>query len=257
MRDVNMGSIRSIDRAIDILQTFSIEKPYLTVEEIAKATKIPNSTVYRILCTLERRGLVQFDEKTATYKLGLRMLEFSYHLNSVLDIKQEAKDLLTELHQKTNQTVLMAVREGDQIIYIFKKEKYEGLKFSSYVGQRRPFIYGILGPVLLAHLPDAEITRILSVPVQKHTQYTVTNEEQILVRLRKIKQDGYYIESNETTVGVTGIGAPVFDINGKVMAAIGVVGPSIQIDDQIEHIKPLLLDTSCRVSLRMGYRSEQ
>ena len=127
MRDVNMGSIRSIDRAIDILEAFTVEKPSLSTEELAKLTKIPHSTVYRILCTLERRGLVQFDEKTLKYKPGVRLFQFSALVSNVLDVQQEAEELLDNLHYKTGQTVLMAIRDEDQILYIYKKEKYEGL----------------------------------------------------------------------------------------------------------------------------------
>jgi IclR family KDG regulon transcriptional repressor len=254
MRDVNMGSIRSIDRAIDILQAFTIEKTQLTVDDLSKITKIPNSTVYRILCTLEQRGMVQFDEKLSSYKPGLRLMEFGVFLSSVLDVRNVAEETLFDLHVKTGQTVLMAIKEGNQIIYIFKKEKYEGLKFSSVVGERRPFIYGVLGPALLAFLSNKEIEAILSLPIQQHTPYTVTDKKVILKRLQQVQKDGYYIDTNETTIGVSGIGAPIFGLNREIIAAIGVVGPSIHIDDKLEEIKPMILDASSKISRKMGYR---
>jgi IclR family KDG regulon transcriptional repressor len=253
VRDVNMGSIRSIDRAIDILQAFSIEKPALTIEEISKITKIPNSTVYRILCTLEKRNLVQFDEKSLHYKPGIGLFQFSSLITSILDAREEAEEFLDELHARTGQTVLMAVRDEEQIIYIYKKERHEGLKFSSFVGQRRPFIYGVLGPVLLSSLPDKQIERMLSLPIEKHTPFTVTDKKIILDRIRKIKEDKIYCESNETHLGVTGIGAPVFGANGEIIAAIGVVGPSVQMDDELETVKPLLMETSGKISRKLGY----
>jgi IclR family KDG regulon transcriptional repressor len=253
MRDINMSSIRSIDRAIDILEAFSIEKAMLSVDELSRMTLLPNSTVYRILCTLEGRGLVQFDEKTLLYKPGLRLLQFSSLVSSVLDVQKEAEELLIDLHLKTAQTVLMAVRDDDHILYIFKKEKSEGLKFSSVVGQRRPFIYGILGPVLLAFLPSNEINRILVSPIVKHTPYTITNQNQIRERLIKIKEEKVYSETNETNIGVTGIGAPVFGSNGEVVVAIGIVGPSILMDHQMEILRSLIIDTSRNISKKMGY----
>lgn len=254
MRDVNMNPIRSINRAIDILQAFTIEKPNLTIEEITQTTKIPHSTVYRILCTLETRGLVQFDEKTLQYKPGLRLLEFGFLLSSVLDVSKEAEEILADLQQKTGQTVLMAAKDGEQIIYIYKKEKQEGLKFSSFVGQRRPYIYGVLGPALLAFLPEKEIERILKIPVTQHATETLRDQDVVRQRLKQIKSDRYYIESNETNLGVTGIGSPIVGLNNEAIAAIGIIGPAVEIDDQLEDFKHLIVEASSKISLKLGHR---
>lgn len=252
MRDINMSSIRSIDRAIDILQAFTIEKPSLRIEEISKITRIPNSTAYRILYTLERRGLVQFDKNLLTYKPGFRLIEFGSLIPSILELNQETEMILIDLQLKTKQTVLMAVRDGDHIFYIFRKENYEGLKFSSLVGQRRPFFYGVLGPVLLAYLPEATIENILNIPIPKHTPNTVTDKDVLRKRLQNIQTEGFYIESDETNIGVTGIGAPVFDEKKKAIAAIGVVGPSVQlVGEVLENAKVLLLEASNQISLSM------
>jgi IclR family KDG regulon transcriptional repressor len=254
MRDINMESNRSIDRAIDVLQAFTLEKPILTIEEISKISGIPNSTVYRILYTLERRGLVKFDQDTSSYKPGFRLIEFGSLITSVLDVHQEAEKILIDLHIKTRQTVLMAVSDGDQIVYIFKRENYEGLKFSSLVGQRRPFIYGVLGPVLLAYLPDKLIEHILSIPVPKHTPYTNTDTNLIRQRMSQIKKDGFYIESDETNIGVTGIGAPVFNATKEITAAVGVVGPSIQLaGNKLEQAKAALMEATQEISAKMGF----
>jgi DNA-binding IclR family transcriptional regulator len=259
MRDINMNSVRAIDRAIDVLQAFSIKKPVLTIEEISKITQIPKNTVYRILYTLERRGFIQFDQSALTYKPGLRLMGFAFLASSVITILQEAEPFLIDLHNKTKQTVLMAIKDGDQILYVYKREieHYEGLKFSSLVGQRRSFLYGVLGPVLLAYLPDQDIERILNNPIRQRTPYTVTDKNVIRKRLQKIKEERIFIESNETGLGITGVGAPVFDVNGETAAAIGVAGPSVQMDDQLEKVKLLVLETSKHISEKMGYQSEK
>lgn len=255
MRDINMNSILTIDRAIDVLQTFTLEKISLTLEEICDKTRIPKNTVTRILYTLEQRGFLQYDQESALYKPGLGLFEFILLQSAVLDVQKEAEEYLIELHNKTKQTVMMALKENnDQIFYVFKKENDEGLKVSSLVGLHRPYLSGVLGPVVLAFLPDREIERILKMPIPQSTPYTVTDPAAIRERLHKIKRDGYFIASNETAIGVTGIGAPIFDMNGEAIAAIGVVGPAIQLDSRIEDAKQLLLDTSAKISARIGYR---
>lgn len=254
MREVNLKSIRSIERAIDILQTFSIEHTSLTMKEISEMTKIPTSTVYRILCTLENRGFVKFIEQKSAYQLGLRLMEFSYLLSFTLDLGKEAEELLHDLHYETKQTVVMAIKDGDEILYIYKKENHEGLKFSSHVGQRRPFLYGILGPVLLAFLPKSYIEKIIELSNIPHTPYSIMDDETWRSRLFEINKNNIYVETNETNVGVTGVGAPIFDVNNEVIAAIGVIGPAIQIDNKIDEIVKATLETSKKISYRMGYQ---
>ncbi len=150
LRNVKMNPIRSVDRAIDILLAFSADTPELSIEELAKKTEIPNSTVYRLLCTLEKRSLVHFNEKTMKYKPGVQLFALGSLTPYVLDVREEAQPILENIFEKTGQTIIMSVPDGDEIIYVFKKEKNHGLKFSSSIGQRRPYIYGVLGPSILA-----------------------------------------------------------------------------------------------------------
>ncbi|MGG2199915.1 MULTISPECIES: IclR family transcriptional regulator [Paenibacillus] len=254
MKDIHMNSIRTIDRAIDVLQAFSAKSTALTIEEISKISNIPKNTVYRILYTFERRGLVQFDADALTYHPGLRLLEFSMLKSSTLDVRQEAEPFLEELHSLTNETVLMALPEENEIFYVFKKENenHEGLKVNTLVGVRRPYLYGVLGQAILAFLPEKQIERVLSIPPQPHTQHTVTDAARIRERLKQIKRERVFVQSNETSLGVTGISAPVFDMNGNVAAAIAIVGPEVHLHDQLEAMRNLVIETSNKISSKMG-----
>jgi IclR family KDG regulon transcriptional repressor len=254
MHDVKINTIRSIDRAIDILQAFTSEMPSLSVDGISKITGIPNSTVYRILCTLEKRGLVQFVDKTLTYQLGLKLIEFGNLSTSTMEIQQIAEDDLIDLHNKTKQTVLMAIKTGDEIFYLFTREKQNGLKFSSNVGEKRPFIFGALGPVLLAFSSQNQIDRVLNKPILQHTPYTINDKEKVLQRLENIRKENIFLDKDETHLGVIGFGSPIFGVDGIVIAAIGVIGPTVQLEEKLDEVKPLLLETASKISYKMGYK---
>ena len=153
MRELNIKSVRAIERAADILNAFTLENPSLTVDEIMERVQLPKTTIYRILYTLESVGLIRYDQKTQKYMLGLQILGYAGVLSSNLDIKKEAEDILMELQIKAKQTVTMAVPEGLILTYVYKRENSEGMKYSSYIGLRRPLHYGVLGHVLMAYLP--------------------------------------------------------------------------------------------------------
>jgi IclR family transcriptional regulator, KDG regulon repressor len=255
MRDINMTSIKTIDRAIDVLQVFTLERTALSIEEISTITDIPKNTVYRILYTLERRGLIKFDQESLTYQPGLRLIEFGFLQSAVMDVKKEAEDLLDELFKITKQTVLMALKEDDDhLFYIFKRESSEGLKVSTQVGLRRNIFFGALGYSILAFLPEQKVERLLQEDFTPSSPNSVTDKDVIRQRLAQIRKDRVYFQAHETTVGVIGISAPLFNAFGEPIAAIGVVGPAIYFDDQqLEMVKQLVKECSEKISERMGY----
>jgi IclR family transcriptional regulator, KDG regulon repressor len=248
-----MGSIRSIERAIDVIESFATKNKPLTMEEIASYTKLPKSTIYRILCTLEKRHLVIFDDKTLRYQPGIRLLELGIRYTSFFDIKKEAEDTLTLLHLKTNQTVLMAVHAGDQISYIYRRENEEGLKVSSGVSERH-YTYGVLGPILLAFLPENQIEHILSKPLPQQVPTLVTDLELLRSRLERIREEKFYFESDETHVGATAFGTPIFGPTGEVIAAAGIIMPTMHFNEEkYNEYRHLLMAASKEISEKMGY----
>lgn len=251
MRDLNMSSIRSIDRGIDVLEAFTFENPTLSLDEISKITKIPNSTVYRIICTFEKRGLIQFDKKNSTYTFGFKLIEYGALANHLLDIVKIADEDLMHLQHLTKQTVVMAIKLNNEILYVSNKEQNEGLKYSTRVGQTRPFNFGVLGPVLLAYSSDAEIERYIDNSATTFLDQSIINKEEFRNKLDKIREYKLNIDKNETTMGATGIGTPIFGINDTVIAAIGILGPTVQIQDQLDLFSSLIKSTAQEISMKI------
>jgi len=151
--------------------------------------------------------------------------------------------------------VLMALKEDDdQLFYIFKRESAEGLKVSTTVGLRRNIFFGVLGHSILAFLPEYKIEKLLD-EVKPHSPYSITDKDIIRDRLKKTKKEFVYAQANETTLGVTGISSPIFNMNGEPIAAIGVIGPSILFDEeQVEKVKQLVKECGENISRKMGYK---
>ncbi|MEB3100135.1 IclR family transcriptional regulator [Ferviditalea candida] len=254
MRDLNINTIRSIDKAFDILNSFTPDTPAQTIDEIMKHTKLPKSTAYRLLYTLEGNGVIRYDPQTLKYKPGFKLFEYSQVLASSLDIVKESEQILTELQNQTGKTVLMSLLEGDTMVYVFKRESQVGLKYASSAGERRPLTYGIFGRVLLAFLPDDRLKAILSKPLPKSTTYTPIDKTVLIEKLMNIRHEFVAVEIDETNIGVTGIGAPIFNIEGSIIAAIGVLGPTAHFsDNELNETKQLVKDSAQRISQKLGY----
>jgi DNA-binding IclR family transcriptional regulator len=256
VREVRMESIRVIDRAIDILNTFTHHAPALTIDEICKASGLPKTTAYRILYTLERRGLMRFNASSLKYQLGFKFLEYGDLIASSLNLREESEEELQTLYESTHQTVLLAIQDENTLVYIFSKENREGLKVSSFEGPRRPLVFGAFGYVLMAFMDKDRLNQFLNDPIPQFTEETVTNRNLVMARLERIRQEKIWIESNEAILGVTGIAAPIFDVNKNVIAVVGINGPSIQlVGEQLESAKSAVMDAAAKISAKISYRT--
>ncbi|WP_367754656.1 IclR family transcriptional regulator [Ammoniphilus sp. 3BR4] len=254
MRDLNVEPIRAVERAIQILNCFSFERPDLSIEEIIEKTSLAKATVYRLLWTLERNELIQYDMKENRYRLGYKPLEYGGIVLENLDIRREAEPFLLDLHEITGHSTILAVQQGKTIQYLLRYDSDEDFQPRNFVGRRRILHHGALGIVLLAYKPHEFVSDLLQeFPLEAHTPYTMTDEGEFLKRLEGVRQTGFYIDVDETFVGFTAISTPVF--RGKeAVAAVGISGPSFKMEGKLRaQLVQQVKDTAMKISRRMGH----
>ncbi|MCL6563409.1 MAG: IclR family transcriptional regulator [Firmicutes bacterium] len=257
MREVKVSRIRSVERAIQVLNCFSVQRPEMTIDQIVEATGLAKATVYRILYTLEYHGLIRYDPATSVYRPGYQLLNYGGILLSTLTIRTEADEELNQLQLATRQTVLMGIAEGRSLVYIDSRETSEGLKYSSYIGRLRPLHYGVLGRVLLAYQPPEVVDAILAEPIAPTTEDSVVDPEAIRAQLAEVRRQGYLVEVGQTIVGATGVGAPVFNAFDQCIAAVGVVGPSAALSAEgLPEVVRQVKATAEAISRKMGWRHQ-
>lgn len=208
---------------------------------------------------MERKGLIRYNKDISKYNLGFKLLEYGDTLIGSQDILQESELYLIELYKKVRQTVLMAIIDNDSLVYIFKREKgTEGLVYSSFVGQRRHLLYGALGRTALAFMPKQKINEILNDPLPQWTPNSITNKEDMLKSLENIRTERLCSESDEASIGVTAVASPIFGFDGKLIAVLGVLCPTVQTNESmLKEIKNLTKETTQVISQKMGYKGNE
>jgi IclR family transcriptional regulator, KDG regulon repressor len=247
--------VKSVSRALDIIDIVSLEKDGLGVTEIAKQMDINKSSVYRILSTLVRYGYMEQDEETSRYKLGYKFLEMSSKLLESIDLRKEVKPYLQELEKETNEVIHLVVYDQGEVIYIEKLEGTETLRMHSKVGKRAPMHCTAVGKAILAHLPSNVVLDILERKgMPRHTDKTITDQDEFLKELAQVKQKGYALDLEENEYGIRCIAVPIFDHVGRVIAAVSVSGPTIRMtDERIEQLQARMLQIGKQISERLGY----
>lgn len=248
-------SIRSIERALKVIDCFTTGKNLLTIGELACLTNLSKSTVFRILQTLEKHRFISHDYETNRYSLGMKLFELGGIVSSSFSLRKIASRFLDKLEKKINHTILMGILEDGELVYIDKREGKEDLKLTSEIGKRRPPYYGMLGKTLMAYLSENEIDNLLKkYPLKKVASRSITDPKKFKKSLKKIQKKGYTYEWSEAVEGVIGIAAPIRDHHGKVVSAIGVAIPKFNREKiNKEEIIKLVLDTANEISKALGF----
>ncbi len=166
-----------------------------------------------------------------------------------------AREPLRNLAHTTQETVHLAVLDHQEVIYLRKYESVPPTTLYSRVGRRAPAYCTGVGKVLLAHLPESDLSALLqTVKLERRTQNTITDQAALEVELAKIRQQGYAIDNMEHEDGVYCIACPIRGHTGEVIAATSVTAPSFrhELHDLMSYL-PLVQNEVRAISQELGY----
>ncbi|MFK2824803.1 IclR family transcriptional regulator [Bacillus sp. B190/17] len=249
--------VKSVARALDVIELVSSSKQGLGVTEIAKRMDINKSSVFRILATLSQYGYIEQHKETGKYQLGYMFLAVSSKLLDSLDVRTEASPILKGLEKETNEVVHLVVYDQGEVVYIEKLDGSETLRMHSKVGKRAPVHCTSVGKAILSHLPTDDVLDIIERKgLSPHTSHTIVEKDDFLKELEKVKRKGYALDLEENEEGIRCIAAPVFDHTGSVAAAVSISGPTLRMtDERIEDLSERMIQAGRDISKRLGYSS--
>ena len=246
------GGVQSVDRALRILQILA-RSGESGVTEIAAALEVHKSTAFRLVATLEQHGLVEQVEGRGKYRLGVGLLRLAGATSARLDVVQEARPLCKQLASVTGETINLASLSGTSALYLDQVAGPSALQPHNWVGQHIPLHATSNGKVLLAWLPDGELTDLLG-RLPSYTGRTITSRGALRKQLDRVRADGYAVAVDELEVGLTAIAAPVRNAHGDVVCSMSVSGPTFRLaPERVEEVVPLLVEAADELSHRLGW----
>ncbi|MBM3130594.1 MAG: IclR family transcriptional regulator [Chloroflexi bacterium] len=246
---------QTLTRAIAILDCFSPEQPQLGVREIARRLDLSRSTVGRLLATLCVEGVLTQDPATRQYLMGPKVLTWSALYTGALNLRDQARPTLEELHRLTRETVNLYVLDGTERVCADRIESPERVRVVVRPGERMPLHAGSAGKAILAFASPDLIKRVLAQPLEKMTRHTIVNRRALLKELTAIRARGYAISRGERFEDALGLAAPVFDSDGNVIAALNVAGPNNRFTDAlVARFAPRVMQLAAQISRALGYQ---
>lgn len=245
--------IRSVKKAFDIFELFSRTQPSLSLTEISCRLGYPKATTYHILSTLVQLGYLGKDSKDCYY-LSPKIIEISQNALINVELRDIAAPFLRELGDFCNESVYLATKYNDRILYIYAIETSKRLLSRSAVGDQAMLHCTGIGKALLAFLPNEEIVKICESGLPSFTENTIIDKEKLYKKLDEVKTVGYAIDNEEHEQNIFCIGAPIFNNNGAVIASCSVSGTDKEIiGSRKVSLAAKLIETSMRISRCMGF----
>jgi len=246
-------SVRSVERALDILSCFTHQEPDLSLTQIAERVQIHKSTVHRLLATLESRRFVNRDEATGQYHLGLRFVEMASLVLEDVDLQRWARPYLQNLADECGETVDLAVLDGADVVYLEVIESPHRVKIAAAVGQRLPASCTATGKAFLAFLPQDHVAAILDGGLRRYTDRTLVTESGLFEDLRQARQRGFALSEEEYEQDINAVAAPILDPTGHPVAAVAVVGPSYRMPaERMIDIGQRILEATKAITREVG-----
>ena len=249
-------SVQSVDRAVAILEILARDGE-AGVSEVARELDVHKSTASRLLAALDRRELVTQDAARGKFRLGVGIVRLAGAASARLDVVQESRPVCRALAQQVGETVNLAILSGRDALYLEQVAGPAALSPHNWAGRRIPLHATSDGKVLLAYLPEAELSAYLTPPLARFTERTITAVVEFAALLAEVRRRGFATAVEELEAGLTAIAAPVRNAEGTVIASISASGPSFRMPvGRVAALAEAIRRAADEVSRRLGWLAQ-
>ena len=246
------GQVQSLNRGLALLQALAAAEYGLGLTELAQQAALPASTVHRLLGTLQQARFVQHDADTGRWRIGVQAFTVGSAFLSHRDLVREAHPFLRRLVEQGGETANLAIRDGDQAVFIAQVQCQELMRMLARLGGRAPLHASGVGKALLCTSTSETIAALAArTGLPRYTERT----NALCQALDEIQSRGFALDAEEQAVGLRCVAAPIFDEYGQAIAAVSLSGPTTRMTDgRLAELGALLADTGRAVTRALGGR---
>jgi IclR family transcriptional regulator, KDG regulon repressor len=250
-------TVPAVDRAIKVLEILSSAQHGMSLAQLASQTKVPKSTMFRILHTLHEHSVIVEDRERKLFSLGMKLLGWGNAALSRIDLKTLAHQHLLKLAHETRESFYLALLDHDEVVLVDRADTQEIWKMVTRLGSRSPFHCTATGLVIAAAMSDESVNELLQRHgLKKFTPKTITSATKLKKRLKEVRELGYAVCDGEYKPDLCAIAVPLWDHSGKVVASLMTAVPSERSSKDkklIENLVAILKHESELISRRIGF----
>jgi DNA-binding IclR family transcriptional regulator len=223
-----------------------------TVTELAADLDMPKSTVQVYLNTLYRHNFVVKND--GKYEIGLRFLEYGIYALRSVTIYPEVRSKVEELAESTGELAACFVEEEGDAVYIYGVEGERSIRTDLSIGDRTELHCTASGKAIMAHLPEERVREIVDRGLQRRTENTITDPDELRDELERIREQGYAYSMQESVEGMRAVAAPIL-LDGRIVGSISLAGPANRfVGDRFEtEIPDMVRGAANELELKLTY----
>ena len=249
---------RSVGRVVQLLDRLAAAPQGATLASLAQAMGAPKTTLLGLLRGLATAGYAVQAE--GAWRLGPEAFGLARAIlaGQSPGFGSAGRAALEALAEGTGETAMLAVLTPDRsaMVYTDKVESRTALRFAATVGDLRPIHCTASGRVMLAYLPPPWPESFLrSARLTAETPTSVTDRRALRRIVAEVREQGYAVTLGESTDGVVGIAAPVFDARGEGVAAIVLAGPLARVQPKLAGLARRVRQAGRDLSRQLGHRA--
>ncbi len=254
MSSSNQSSI--VTKCTRVLDILADARTPLTFTEIVAQSGYVKSSTHRILSILQGERLVEFSDRSKTYRLGPKLIAWALSAWRGTDLQQIAAGELEDLGEGTGYNVALAIMDENSALYLRTIDHFP-VRYAAKVGEHSPLHCTAVGKALLAFQPEGQRAELISqLKFERFTDYTLTDASALEIDLANVRVRGYSLSDREEFLQICGIAAPIRDSQGHIAAAVSLWTPIEQADiKSLSKCSLALLGATARISARLGYQA--
>jgi len=251
-RECGAYSVQAVVKAIDLLDTLAVEDACQSVPLLAKKLELSRNKAFRLLATLEDKGLVERDASNGMYRLGLRAFEMAQHILQSANLIRLAHPIMEELARKHDEAIYITVMSNDEILFLDMVDSFQQIKTTALVGRRFPIFTNAAGKVIKAM---SSVDLIEKFGKRNRSKSGFPDLKTLETELDTIRKSGVAVDIGGLGEGICAVAVAIKDYAGKVVGALTLLAPSFRmLQERLEQeIIPSMLEGAEILSMKFGY----
>lgn len=240
--------IPMLEKAFEVLDLMSLEEEAMGTSEISQRLKIPKTTVFRLMTTMQKWGYVEKSKDHDKYRLGKKLIRLGQEVASTIDIKEIAMVHLEELSKATGESSNLGILYEEEVLTV-ANVRGEDFYLISRLIPTSPLNCSAMGKLFLADWTEEALEAYFASGAPKsRTVHSIQDLDGYREMRAEIEKEGLSYDREEYEYGLTCIAAPIRNPAGEMVAAMSISGPTTRLKHKgEENLKKELLKASRKI----------
>ncbi len=222
---------QALDRGLHLLSLLASEQRS-TLTELALRAGMPPSTAHRLLTTMQRHGVVEFDDARQEWLIGIETFRMGNSYLKRTNLIEASRDAMRSLMEDTGETSNLGIMDAGDVVFVSQVETHNPIRAFFRPGTRGHMHASGIGKALLSELSRTAVEAILQKKgLPAFTEKTLTRPTDLFSNLDASRTRGWALDDEERYMGMRCIASPIFNLHGEAVAGISVSGPSVRFDE--------------------------